>query len=159
MKKLIVMLGAAVLLVGCGEATVTEETEEEEVIEESIEREVAINEELTFDNIELSFDPAQIYEEDGSYFIDMSMDWRNSYNGETTFNSLADVELYQNEELAETSGAYDDKNSDVYFPNSAGRLWSVELTYELQDATAPVRVVINPAAEDDESQEVIIEID
>lgn len=144
------------------EVETVEETEEEtEVIEETkrLDKEIEIEDEFKFENLIITFDTLHAYEKDGSYFLDIELDWRNLYRGDTSFNSLMSVELYQDGQLEEVSGVYDDKNSIVYFPNVAAGLWFVDFTFELEDATTPVKVVFVPTAEDDESQEVTIEIE
>src|SRR5690625_5768709 len=105
-------------------------------------------------------DDAHVYEEYGKTYIDVSFDGlNNSFEDKTTFMRAAGIDVHQGEELLEeTKDAYNDQQSDVYFPNEVGGQIEVKLKYELVDIKRDVRLVFVPRDEYDDTEEVIINI-
>src|SRR5690625_3443957 len=128
--------------------------------EEKLDKKIELEDEILFTNFTINMDDARVYEEDGKTYIDVSFDWlNNSFEDKTTFMRAAGIDVHQGEELLEeTSDAYNDKQSDVYFPNAVGGKIGVTLTYELVDTENDVRLVFVPRDEYDDTEEVIINI-
>lgn len=136
--------------------------EKEKKTEENLaEKTIELNEELVFLNFKLKIKSVKIREIDGSYFIDLNMDWLNqSFPDKTTFLRAASIDVHQNNDiLTETSGAWQNRNSDVYFPNAVRGWTRLNLQYELVDNKSPVKIVFVPHDEYDENQEVTINLD
>lgn len=138
-----------------------EETDKSEGQEkEKLDKKIDLEDEFLFTDFSIYMDEAHIYEEDGQAFMDLSFDWINdSFEDKTTFMRASSIDVHQNDELlTETTDAYSDTNSDVYFPNAVGGKWGIELTYKLVDSESPVRIVFVPHGEMDENKELTIEI-
>ena len=137
-----------------------DDNKEQEEQEEKLDKKIALEDKFFFTNFTINMDDAHVYEEDGKTYIDISFDWlNNSFEDKTTFMRAAGIDVHQGEELLEeTSDAYNDKQSDVYFPNAVGGKIGVTLTYELVDTENDVRLVFVPRDEYDDTEEVIINI-
>ena len=137
-----------------------EEPQEEIEEEESLDKTIELEDEFMFANFTVFMDEAHIYEEDGKLYMELSFDWlNNSFEDRTTFMRASGIDVHQGEDvLEETSDAYNDKQSDVYFPNAVGGQIGVNLTYELVDSENEVRIVFVPWDEYDDTEELIIDI-
>ncbi|MGN7284351.1 hypothetical protein ACTHP3_05285 [Shouchella rhizosphaerae] len=125
---------------------------------EPLRNEVNIDKEVQFTDHSVTFKEAIFYEEDGNYFVDLDLEWDNQSFGEkTTFfrANMMDV-LQEGQSLDEINNAWQDKSSDVFFPN-AGGTWFVELTYQLESYDG-VEVKLIPMNEIDDTESIMINI-
>lgn len=137
-----------------------EDNDGEEEEPKKLDKKIELEDELLFVNFNIYMDEARIYEEDGKVYMDLSFDWLNtSFEDSTTFMRAAGIDVHQGDELLEEiTGAYNDKQSDVYFPNAVGGKIGVDLTYELVDSESEVKIVFVPWDEYDDTEELIINI-
>lgn len=141
MKRILLTVGLALLLVACGsDETTTEEqprdqaeetnvvevdeTEEaEEVVEEQPAEgpeeestgEIEVTDELAFGEFTVKMNGVNVYEEDGKHYADISFSWLNqSGDGDKTFMSIALLDVKQGDTiLDETTGAWDVMNQNT----------------------------------------------
>lgn len=135
-----------------------EEKKEDEP--KKLDKKIELDDELLFVNFNIYMDEARIYEEDGKVYMDLSFDWLNtSFEDSTTFMRAAAIDVHQGDQLLEEiTDAYNDKKSDVYFPNAVGGKTGVDLTYELVDSESELKIVFVPWDQYDDSKELIINI-
>lgn len=140
--------------------TVDKDTETKEVSVTKIDKEIKIEEELSFHNYKIDMDTAHIYEKDNKSYIDITFEWLNlSFPDKTTFLRAASVDVHQGDKvLQETTEAWSNPDSDVYFPNAVGGSTDVNLTYELKDISTPIKIVFVTNDEHDKNQEITIKI-
>lgn len=135
-----------------------EEKKEDEP--KKLDKKIELDDEILFVNFNVYMDEARIYEENGKVYMDLSFDWLNtSFEDSTTFMRAAGIDVHQGDQLLEEiTDAYNDKKSDVYFPNAVGGKTGVDLTYELVDSESELKIVFVPWDQYDDSKELIINI-
>lgn len=127
--------------------------------EESVNKEIELSDEFSFRDFSVEMKKANIYEENESVYLELSFNWRNHFEEEAKFIRAASVWATQDgQELEETTNAYSDTSSDVHFPNTAGGLWGVDLTFELLN-DSPVQIVFMPHNDGEENKEFTINIE
>lgn len=129
------------------------------------EKEIEVNEELTFKQYNINFGLVKIYKEENKIFADMKFDWRSKRLPDKTSLFVAtmfdvkqgDIEL---EEVNDSWNPMGERKStnDVFFPNASGGVSSVRLTYELIDDETPIEITFTPTTEEEESETITINI-
>ncbi|MFP7287973.1 DUF5067 domain-containing protein [Shouchella clausii] len=126
---------------------------------EPFNKEIELSDEFSFRDFSVEMKKANIYEENESVYLELSFNWRNHFEEEAKFIRAASVWATQDgQELEETTNAYSDTSSDVHFPNAAGGLWGVDLTFELLN-DSPVQIVFMPHNDGEENKEFTINIE
>ena len=174
-KLIIVSVLSLLLLSACGGQAidgVSNETEDElkqeEVKKEEekpIDVKIDVNKELNFEQFDVELKTVKVYEKDDTVFADISLDWTNKaqdYGEEMTLFVATVFEVKQGDkDLEEINDAWNPENkntSDVFFPNTLGGEWSVDLTYELADETTPIDIIFTPTTETEGSETITVDI-
>lgn len=130
-----------------------------QVEKEEINKEIELSDEFSFRDFFVEMKKANIYEENENVYLELSFNWRNHFEEEAKFIRAASVWATQDgQELEETTNAYSDTSSDVHFPNAAGGLWGVDLTFELLN-DSPVQIAFMPHNDGEENKEFTINIE
>ena len=125
-----------------------------------------VNKELNFKLFDVKIEKVKVYEKKGKLLADIKMWYRNrdyDYGDKKTFYTSTLFEAKQDDEmLHEINNAWDpvlsEKRSDVFFPNAAGGLTSLNLTYELIDRETPLTLEFTPTTEIEGTKKVTIEL-
>ena len=156
-----------------GENEQTEKIEKEQEKQEvkkkkpkRIKKKFDVGEQLQFKQFDVEIERMKIYTKKDRTLMDIKIDWRNrAYDygsDQMTFFVATQMQVKQGEtELIEINDAWNPENknsSDVFFPNTLGGLWTVDLTYELVDAETPIDIIFTPTTETEGSKTVTIEI-
>lgn len=175
-KKLIIAsVLSLLLLTACGGQAsddvsneAEDELKQEEVKKEEekpIDVKIDVNEELNFEQFDVELKTVKVYEKDDTVFADISLDWTNKaqdYGEEMTLFVATVFEVKQGDkDLEEINDAWNPENkntSDVFFPNTIGGEWSVDLTYELADETTPIDIIFTPTTETEGSETITVDI-
>ena len=174
-KKLIIAsVLSLLLLTACGGQAsdgvsneAEDELKQEEVKKEEkpIDVKIDVNEELNFEQFDVELKTVKVYEKDDTVFADISLDWTNKaqdYGEEMTLFVATVFEVKQGDkDLEEINDAWNPENkntSDVFFPNTLGGEWSVDLTYELADETTPIDIIFTPTTETEGSETITVDI-
>lgn len=181
-KRFLFLIIVSVLLSACGgdtSETVSEESADQVEVEEEKEEEVEevqeeepinveidVNENLTFKLFDVTVKRVKVYEKDNSILADINLEWTNKdyqYGDKKSFfvSTLFDVKQ-GDKDLVEINDAWNPENkgfgNDVFFPNAAGGTWSVDLTYELIDATTPIDIIFTPTTETEGNETITVNI-
>jgi len=173
-KNLLILMSALnILLLGaCGTQTnneVNEKTEDEpkqeKRKEKSVDLSIDVNKELNFSKFDVEIKKVKVYEKDGALLADISLDWRNKandYGSEMTFFVATQFDVKQGgTSLVEINDAWNPENkntSDVFFPNTVGGEWTLDLTYDLIDAKTPIDIVLTPTTETEGSETITVNL-
>ena len=148
---------------------IEKEQEKQEVKKEKpkrIKKKFDVGEQLQFKQFDVEIERVKVYTKKDRILMDIKIDWRNrAYDygsDQMTFFVATQMQVKQGEtELIEINDAWNPENknsSDVFFPNTLGGLWTVDLTYELVDAETPIDIIFTPTTETEGSKTVTIEI-
>lgn len=183
-KRILSLIGlfAVLLLVACGDDTseqASEDVEQEEVVEEETEEveeveeeepidvTIDVNEELQFKQFDVNMKKVKVYEKGDILLTDISFDWRNKArdyaSDKMSLFVATQFEVKQGDEtIEEINDSWNPENkgfsNDVFFQNTLGGLWSVDLTYELIDSTTPIDIIFTPTTETEGSTTVTVDI-
>ena len=156
-----------------GENEQTEKIEKEQEKQEvkkkkpkRIKKKFDVGEQLQFKQFDVEIERMKVYTKKDRILMDIKIDWRNrAYDygsDQMTFFVATQMQVKQGKtELVEINDAWNPENknsSDVFFPNTLGGLWTVDLTYELVDAETPIDIIFTPTTETEGSKTVTIEI-
>lgn len=142
------------------------EKEKEKKKKKRIREKIEVNKKLQFKKFDAEIKRVEIYTKKDRILMDIKIDWRNrAYDygsDQMTFFVATQMQVKQGKtELVEINDAWNPENknsSDVFFPNTLGGLWTVDLTYELVDAETPIDIIFTPTTETEGSKTVTIEI-
>ena len=131
-----------------------------------IKKKFDVGEQLQFKQFDVEIERMKVYTKKDRILMDIKIDWRNrAYDygsDQMTFFVATEMQVKQGKtELVEINDAWNPENknsSDVFFPNTLGGLWTVDLTYELVDAETPIDIIFTPTTETEGSKTVTIEI-
>mgnify|MGYP001947263691 FL=1 len=148
---------------------IEKEQEKQEVKKEKpkrIKKKFDVGEQLQFKQFDVEIERMKVYTKKDRILMDIKIDWRNrAYDygsDQMTFFVATEMQVKQGKtELVEINDAWNPENknsSDVFFPNTLGGLWAVNLTYELVDAETPIDIIFTPTTETEGSKTVTIEI-
>ena len=174
MKRLLLLFLAMVVsigLVACDNSSSSDSSsvdskqeEKKEEKKEPLNVKVDVDKELNFKKFDVEVKKVKVYEKDNALLADINLDWRNrayDYGDKMTFFVATLLDVKQDDEnLEEIKDAWNPENknsSDVFFPNAAGGLTSVKLTYELVDETTPIEIIFTPTTETEESETVKVD--
>jgi len=153
MKRLLILLFAAVLLVAC--------SDNEEVSKDETENKINIDpEEAPFDLFTFKIKDIEIIEEDDKTIAEIDYEWKNhtGKNEKMSLLMLTSLDVKQNGELLdETTGFVSDPDSRYYSKMPSTATGNLTAMYELQDDSEPITITIVPKTEED-SKDIEIEL-
>lgn len=131
-----------------------------------IKKKFDVGKQLQFKQFDVEIERMKIYTKKKKILADIKLSWRNKAHDygsdKMTFFVATEMQVKQGKtELIEINDAWNPENknsSDVFFPNTLGGLWTVDLTYELVDAETPIDIIFTPTTETEGSKTVTIEI-
>lgn len=122
-------------------------------------KKIDVNEEVAFLDFKATIEKVNIYEEDGTYYIDLPVKWLNLTEEKKMLMQVTSMDVKQSDEiLDEVNNAWLNNEGEVRNENASRGEWTADLTYELQNNKDPVQVTFVPlTGEDSESITINIE--